>query len=42
MWVCDFGEYRKRGGLRYGRWAVVWSVSNGEGEDEVELCLNGL
>ena len=26
----------------YGRWAVVWSVSNGEGEDEVELCLNGL
>ena len=28
-------------GMWYDRWAVVWSVSKGEGEDEVKLCLNG-
>ena len=25
----------------YGRWAVVWSVSKGEGKNEGELRLNG-
>ena len=25
----------------YGKWAVVWNVSEGEVEDEGELRLNG-